>query len=205
MSADTKKVALIAGVVLLVAMSARAANNAEQVVFSTSGSVMTLSDDSTTPFGFWIWCAAGAPATSKGGYLAANACQGSMYFYAIDHNATGVIGQISEPTDGFYAANVVQGTFAQLKSGDDIFDHRTYRSDDSVELRPVLSQRSVKHMSALIPNRSRSWQAQHTSRRSSDQTSGTLTIRRARVSLQFPKEACRIGKKHEPERQQQSN
>ena len=117
MSAGTKKVALIAGVVLLVAMSAKAANNAEQVVFSTPGSIMTLSDGSTTPFGFWIWCAAGAPATSKGGYLAANACQGSMYFYAIDHSATGVIGQISEPTDGFYAANVVQGTFAQLKSG----------------------------------------------------------------------------------------
>lgn len=117
MSDGTKKLALIAGVVLLVSMSARAANNAEQVVFSTPGSVMTLSDDSTTPFGFWIWCAAGAPATSKGGYLAANACQGSMYFYALDHNATGVIGQISEPTDGFYSENIVQGTFAQLKSG----------------------------------------------------------------------------------------
>jgi hypothetical protein len=108
---------MIAGVVLLVTLSARAANNAEQVIFSTPGSVMTLSDGSTTPFGFWIWCAAGGPATSKGGYLLANACQGSMYFYAIDHNATGIVGQVSEPTDGFYAMNVAQGSFAELKSG----------------------------------------------------------------------------------------
>ena len=112
-----RKSALVAAMMAFLIMSAKAANNAEQVVFSTPGSQMTLSDGTTTPFGFWIWCAASAAPGSKGGYQNANACQGSMYFYLIDHNATGIIGQISEPVDGFYVQNVVQGTFAQLKSG----------------------------------------------------------------------------------------
>src|SRR5215467_972995 len=117
MASLKRKLIVVAGLLLLVVLSAKAANNAEQVVFSTPGSMMTLSDGSTTPFGFWIWCAAGAPAQSQGGYLRANACQGSMYFYLIDHNATGVIGQITELADGFYSEQMVQGSFAQLKSG----------------------------------------------------------------------------------------
>ena len=95
------------------------ANNAEQVVFSTPGFIMNLQGNSkgtTTPFGFWIWCAAEAAGGSKGGYQLDNACQGSMYFYELDANATHVIGQASEPSDGIYTMNVLEGTPAQLFS-----------------------------------------------------------------------------------------
>jgi hypothetical protein len=53
------------------AMTATSANNAEEVIFSTPGSVITLSGNSkaaATPFGFWIWCSGGAPSGRKGGY-----------------------------------------------------------------------------------------------------------------------------------------
>src|SRR5689334_19129082 len=82
----------------LLASTARA-QGSEQVVFSTPGAPMTLSGNSkatTTPFGFWLWCFAEAPETSQGGYGAANVCQGSMYFYALDHNATHVVGFVEE-------------------------------------------------------------------------------------------------------------
>jgi len=115
----TKRVALIVAGLLLAAISAKAANNAEQVVFSTPGFIMDLSGNAkdSTPFGFWIWCAAGAAAPSQGGYQNANVCQGSMYFYALDKHATHVIGFVGEGPDGIYTMQVVQGTPAQLFSG----------------------------------------------------------------------------------------
>src|SRR5713226_9550893 len=82
-----KKVTIVAASLLFLVMTAMPANNAEQLVFSTSGSFMTLSDNSiasSTPFGFWIWCAfhpssSSTPVT----YQSAQVCQGSMYFYAL--------------------------------------------------------------------------------------------------------------------------
>ncbi len=116
----TKKVTLIAAALLFVAINATPANNAEQVVFSTSGFTMDLAGNTkaaTTPFGFWIWCAAEAAPGSKGGYQNANACQGSMYFYALDTHVTPVIGFVTEGPDGIYTMNILQGTPAQLFSG----------------------------------------------------------------------------------------
>jgi hypothetical protein len=100
--------------------STAAAQGAEQVVFSTPGAPMTLTGNTkatTTPFGFWLWCFAEAPATSQGGYGAANVCQGSMYFYALDHNATHVVGFIEETDDGIYKMTLFEGTPAQLFAG----------------------------------------------------------------------------------------
>ena len=105
---------------LSLTLAAFSADNAEQVVFSATGAIMNLSGNSTaasTPFGFWIWCAADAAANSNGGYQTHNACQGSMYFYGLDKNSTSVIGQVSEGPDGIYTMHVVQGTAAQLFSG----------------------------------------------------------------------------------------
>jgi hypothetical protein len=114
-----KKLMIVGSVILSAAMAAAPANNAEEVVFSTPGFSMNLSGNSkasSTPFGFWIWCAADAAAGSNGGYQNANACQGSMYFYGLDNHTTSVIGQVSEGPDGIYTMHVVQGTAAQLFS-----------------------------------------------------------------------------------------
>jgi hypothetical protein len=120
----TKKAGLGAAALLLAAMTAIPQNNAEQVVFSKTGGLMNLVGNTkvtttppTTPFGFWIWCAAAAASGSNGGYQNDNACQGSMYFYALETKATGVIGQVTEGPDGIYTMHVVQGTAAQLFSG----------------------------------------------------------------------------------------
>jgi hypothetical protein len=115
-----KKVGLCAVALLFVTMSAVPANNAEQVVFSDTGALMNLVGNgkaTTTPFGFWIWCSGSAAPGSNGGYQNANACQGSMYFYALETKATGVIGQVTEGAPGIYTMHIVQGTAAQLFSG----------------------------------------------------------------------------------------
>lgn len=114
-----KKVSLCVAALLFAAISAVPANNAEQVVFSKTGGLMTLTGNgkaTSTPFGFWVWCAAAPAPGSNGGYQNANACQGSMYFYALETKATGVIGQVGEGPDGIYTMHVVQGTAAQLFS-----------------------------------------------------------------------------------------
>jgi hypothetical protein len=95
MSIIEKAVFVVASVVFG-AMTAAPANNAEQIVFSDTGALMTLSGNqnaSSTPFGFWIWCAGAAASGSNGGYQNAGACQGSMYFYALQTKATPVVGQ----------------------------------------------------------------------------------------------------------------
>jgi hypothetical protein len=82
----SQKISIVATSVLLLATTAMPANNAEQVVFSTPGFTMNLSNNNkaqSTPFGFWIWCAAAAAPGSNGGYQNANACQGSMYFGSV--------------------------------------------------------------------------------------------------------------------------
>jgi len=114
-----KKVGLCVVLLLLATISAIPANNSEQVVFSKTGGLMNLSRNSiaaTTPFGFWIWCAGQAAPGSNGGYQNANACQGSMYFYALSTPATHVVGQATESSPGIYTMHVVQGTPAQLFS-----------------------------------------------------------------------------------------
>lgn len=115
-----KKVGLCMATLLLVTLSAVPANNSEQVVFSKTGGVMNLVGNSkaaATPFGFWVWCAGQAAPGSSGGYQNANACQGSMYFYALTQPSQAVIGQASEGAPGIYTMHVVQGTFAELMSG----------------------------------------------------------------------------------------
>jgi hypothetical protein len=117
----TKKMVLVVAAMLVVAMTATPANNAEQVVFSDTGAILTLTGNqsglATTPFGFWIWCAGSAASGSNGGYQNAGACQGSMYFYALQTKASSVVGDVSEGPDGIYTMHVVQGTAAQFFSG----------------------------------------------------------------------------------------
>jgi hypothetical protein len=118
-----KKIAAVAFTLVFISATALPANNAEEVIFSTPGFFMNLSGNTRspggTPFGFWIWCAGSAAPGSNGGYQNANACQGNMYFYALDQHANGVIGEMSEVPEGsgLYHMHVVQGTAAQLFSG----------------------------------------------------------------------------------------
>ena len=119
MLSTVKRATILMTSLLCLHTTAAPANNSEQVVFSTPGFVMSLAGNSkatTTPFGFWIWCAASAAPGSNGGYQNANACQGSMYFYALDTHTTPVIGQVTEGPDGIYTMHIVQGTPAQLFS-----------------------------------------------------------------------------------------
>lgn len=114
-----KKIGVCVTLFLLVAISVIPANNSEQLVFSKTGGVMNLSGNntaSTTPFGFWIWCNGQAASASNGGYQLANACQGSMYFYALSTPAMHVVGQATEGAPGIYTMHVVEGTPAQLFS-----------------------------------------------------------------------------------------
>lgn len=117
----TRKAVLAVMAVLFVAMSATSANNAEEVVFSDTGALMSLSGNqnaiTSTPFGFWIWCAGAAASGSNGGYQNDGACQGQMYFYALQTKATHVVGQVTEGPSGIYTMHVVEGTAAQLFSG----------------------------------------------------------------------------------------
>jgi hypothetical protein len=110
---------VVGAAILSITVSARAANNAEQIVYSTPGFPMQLTGNAnatSTGFGFWLWCAAEAAANSQGGYQNANACQGNMYFYALDRHATPVLGEVREVADGIYTASVVQTTFAKFKA-----------------------------------------------------------------------------------------
>jgi hypothetical protein len=119
MSAIKKGLLLMAAAVFG-AMTAVPANNAEQLVFSDTGALMTLSGNqnaSSTPFGFWVWCAGSAAPGSNGGYQNANACQGSMYFYGLQTKATHVIGFATENPSGIYTMHLVEGTAAELFSG----------------------------------------------------------------------------------------
>jgi hypothetical protein len=114
-----KKVGLCVALLLCVSISAISANNAEQLVFSKTGGLMPLTGNSIatdTPLGFWIWCAGQAAPGSNGGYQNANACQGSMYFYALSKPAKHVIGQATEGASGIYTMHVVEGTAAELFS-----------------------------------------------------------------------------------------
>ena len=117
-----KRFTLIAPALLMVAVSATAQNNAEQVTFGAQGVTMTLTNNTknipATPFGFWIWCSADAPSGSQGGYAAHHACQGSIYFYALGHTMA-VIGDVSEDPNngGIYTMSVLQGTLPELLSG----------------------------------------------------------------------------------------
>ena len=116
-----KKAVLVVAAVLFVTMNATPANNAEEVIFSDTGAILTLTGNqsglATTPFGFWLWCAGQAASGSNGGYQNANACQGSMYFYALQTKASHVVGQVTEGPSGIYTMHVVEGTAAELFSG----------------------------------------------------------------------------------------
>ena len=119
MTPAVKRSTLLAAALLCAAFTATASSNAEQVVFSTPGFLMSLDGNSkagTTPFGFWIWCAGEAAPRSRGGYQNANACQGSMYFYALDTHATSVIGFVTETAPGIETMLIQQGTFPQLRA-----------------------------------------------------------------------------------------
>src|SRR5215470_13001870 len=79
-----KKVSICVALLLFVSAFA-VAQNSGQVIFSKTGGLMTIAGNSnhvtSTPFGFWIWCNAETAPNSNGGYQAAHACQGEMYFY----------------------------------------------------------------------------------------------------------------------------
>jgi len=115
-----KKVTIVAASLLFVVMTASPANNAEQLVFSTPGSFMTLTGNTDnlhgtggTPFGFWIWCAAQAsPASTPPTYQAAFVCQGSMYFYFLgvpEHVASDF--NVTENAHGLYTIKVFAKDF----------------------------------------------------------------------------------------------
>ena len=109
---------ILAAVSLLIAAIGATAQNAEEVTFS-GGALMTLTNNTkatSTPFGFWLWCSAEAPAGSKGGYAAHFACAGSMYFYELNHT-TPIVGFVTEGPSGIYTMNVLQGTLPQLLNG----------------------------------------------------------------------------------------
>jgi hypothetical protein len=112
------KVGLCTIVLLLAVGRAFSQSNSRQVVFSDTGGSMTLTGNSkatSTPFGFWIWCQAAAAPGSNGTY--AGACNGNMYFYALQTNATPVVGFVTEVSPGIYTMNVFQGTFADFLHG----------------------------------------------------------------------------------------
>lgn len=114
------KAGLCAIVLLFTTVGAISQNNSSQVVYSDTGGSMTLSGNTkakSTPFGFWIWCAAEAASPSKGGYQNGNACQGNMYFYALQTKASPVVGFVTELSPGVYTMHVVEGTAAQFFSG----------------------------------------------------------------------------------------
>lgn len=96
-------------------------SNAEELVFSTSGSFMPLTGNSSdlhgtggTPFGFWIWCAAApSPKSTPPTYQAAQVCQGSMYFYFLgvpEHVASDF--SVTENAEGLYTIVVFGKDFA---------------------------------------------------------------------------------------------
>src|ERR1051325_1338476 len=115
-----KRITITAAALLLFALTATPANNAEQVIFSKTGGIMMITGNSNnvskTPFGFWIWCAAEAASGSNGGYQNANACQGNMYFYELNTSAKPVLGVVMETSPGKHTVRVAQGTFAQLRA-----------------------------------------------------------------------------------------
>lgn len=117
---SVKKACAVAVLLFVIVGVAMPANNAEEIVFSTPGFVMSLAGNSkatTTPFGFWVWCAGSAASGSNGGYQNDNACQGAMYFYALDKHPTHVIGFVTEGPPGIYTMTLFQGTAAQLFAG----------------------------------------------------------------------------------------
>jgi hypothetical protein len=86
-------------------------NSAEELVFSTPGSFMSLSGNTEqggTPFGFWIWCAAApSPKSTPPTYQAALVCQGAMYFYLLgvpEHVASDF--SVVENSHGLYTIEV---------------------------------------------------------------------------------------------------
>jgi hypothetical protein len=123
-----RKTGIVAAAMLMIAMTAKAANNSEQVVFSTPGFLMDLSGNThgtSTPFGFWLWCIAEAAENGGGPYQADNACQGSLYFYALDKHATHALGFSSEIDEGIYTMNVWEGRLPELLDGT-IFGNADY-------------------------------------------------------------------------------
>jgi hypothetical protein len=115
-----KKVTITAVVLLFFAMTATPSNSAEELVFSTPGSFMTLTGNTDnlhgtggTPFGFWIWCAAQpSPASTQPTYQAAFVCQGSMYFYFLGvPEPVASAFKVTENADGLYTIKVFAKDF----------------------------------------------------------------------------------------------
>jgi hypothetical protein len=101
-------VGFLAALLMLVgAAAAQPANNAEQVIFSGTGSGTFNSVNQG--FGFWIWCQNSNPAGQYSGV-----CQGAMYFYGlgITKHVFGEVSEIGTNTDGSdrYRMDVTNGT-----------------------------------------------------------------------------------------------
>ena len=86
---------IAASLLALAAPMARAANNAEQVIFSGK----------TAQFGFWIWCQNEQAPSSLGRSNYETDCNGAMYFYALGV-VSHVTGEVSEPAEGVYVMDV---------------------------------------------------------------------------------------------------
>jgi hypothetical protein len=114
-----KKVTVVAALMLFLAMIATPANNAEEVIFSKTGGLMTLSNGNVTPFGFWVWCAFHAsPASTPVTYQSAQVCQGSMYFYSLGVPQHVVFAQaITEGANNSYTVPLV-GLDPKTKTAD---------------------------------------------------------------------------------------
>ena len=128
LSSMMRKTVLVATVTLLITITATAANNAEQVIFSTPGFLMNLSGNShgsSTPFGFWLWCIADPAENGGGPYQLDHACQGSLYFYALDTHATHALGFSTEGDEGIYTMHVLEGRLPELIAGT-IFSNADY-------------------------------------------------------------------------------
>src|SRR5258708_35084527 len=111
MVSTVKNSAAIASALLCADTTATPANNAEELVFSHTGGLMTLTGNAnakSTPFGFWIWCAFhGSPSSTPVTYQGAQVCQGSMYFYALgvpEHVVSAFL--TVEPGNGEYILTV---------------------------------------------------------------------------------------------------
>ena len=104
MSRFTKARMLVVGAALTALVTpgtpVRAANDAQQVVFSKATSPEATG--TFGPFGYWIWCQ--ATLTKPGAY--AGDCSGSIYFYAIKPAAESVDGSVSEIAAGQYRMTV---------------------------------------------------------------------------------------------------
>jgi len=101
-----------------------AQNNSIQVVFSGTG-LAHYDTFTNAPFGFWVWCLANAPASSKGVY---HDCAGSMYFYEA---------QITKGVTGDISGSGSTWTMTNISSVDHKIDNCTLQNSPPIKSGPA--------------------------------------------------------------------